>query len=178
MHQFLFQAVPRPQFHQRMQPQVDVPRGDVRPQVSHLLLTAPPDFLHIVEHLLDRRPVGEHFDNLCHRGIHIRAEEKLRARLLLHDDHPDRSSERAVRRQERLELFGHLFPVDRAGRFLPAVAMSGPFRQGEAMLSVDAFASPTFLRLDRRQIEQGGVLVPSIAVPPIAGRSKNPGSRG
>jgi len=153
MHQFLFGAVPRPQFHQRVQPQVDVPAGDVRPQVPHLLLAASPDFLHVVEHLFERTPVGECLDGLLHARVHIAAGEDLWAGRFFHDHDPDHSPERPVRCQEHLELFDDLFPRDCAENLLPTVAMSSPLRQRDPIHSVDPFAAAAVLRLDRRQIE-------------------------
>ena len=68
MAEFLVRAVPSPEFHQRMHPQVEMIDGHVGPDVPHLLLARAPDFLDVVEVLFDRSPVGEGFHNLDQEG--------------------------------------------------------------------------------------------------------------
>src|SRR6516225_6726165 len=50
--QLLFRAVPRPRFHQAVQPQVEVEATLVAMHIADLLLACPPHFLDILERLL------------------------------------------------------------------------------------------------------------------------------
>jgi hypothetical protein len=45
-------------------PEIEVVRADVRPEVAKLLLAGTPDFLQVMKVLLDCRPVGECFQDL------------------------------------------------------------------------------------------------------------------
>ena len=68
---FLVALVPRPEFHQRMHPKIQVVHGQVAPDVSHLLLARTPHFFHIVKILFDGRAIGKRFENLLDAGIRI-----------------------------------------------------------------------------------------------------------
>ena len=70
-------AVPRPELQQCVNPKTQMIDRQDRPDVSHLLLAGTPNFLHVVEVLLDRGPVGEGFDDLRGRGIAIGRKEGI-----------------------------------------------------------------------------------------------------
>ena len=73
--EFLVALVPRPEFHQRMHPQIQIVHGQVGPDVADLLLARTPHLFHIVEVLLDGRAIGERFENLLDAGIRVGAKE-------------------------------------------------------------------------------------------------------
>lgn len=54
----LVRKVPRPEFQQRVHPQVQVKHSHVRPDVADLLLTSAPHLFHIVKVLLNGGPVS------------------------------------------------------------------------------------------------------------------------
>ena len=87
--------VPGPAFHERLHPQIQVERGDVRPDVADLLLSSAPDFLHVVKVLLDRRSIGEGFDDFPRRRVGMGAEEELAAAGLLDKDHANEPARRS-----------------------------------------------------------------------------------
>src|SRR4030043_1354338 len=74
--EFLVTAAPSPEFHQRMHPQIEMIDSHVGPDVPHLLLACAPDFLDVVEVLLDRGSIGERFHNLHHAHLRSRREER------------------------------------------------------------------------------------------------------
>ena len=88
--------------------------GQVAPNVPHLLLARALDFLHVVEVLLDRRPVGEGFDNLHGRGVRIGREEGIPIVILLDNHDANQSADRPVGRQEGLVELGDRLAVDDA----------------------------------------------------------------
>ena len=53
---FFLGKVPRPRFDKCVHPQVQVVHGNIRPDVSYLLLARSPHLFHVVEVLLDRLP--------------------------------------------------------------------------------------------------------------------------
>ena len=57
----LVRTVPGPEFHQRVNPKIQMIDRQVRPNVPHLLLARALDFLHVMEVLLDRDPIGKGF---------------------------------------------------------------------------------------------------------------------
>jgi hypothetical protein len=133
---FAVGTVPSPEFHQRVNPEIQMVDGQVAPDVSHLLLARAPNFLHVVEVLLDGGAVGYSFDNLHGRGVRIGREEG-KPIVILQDDHDaNHPTNRAVRRQEGLVNLGNRFAVDGAlGRF-PAVAMGGALGEVEPVLAI------------------------------------------
>ncbi len=110
-----------------MHPQIEMIDGHVRPDVPHLLLTRAPDFLDVVEVLLDRGSVGERFHNLDHARVGIGREEGEPIVFFLDDHHVNHSTDRLVRGQERLVGLGCRFAVGRTLDGLPALLVSGTF---------------------------------------------------
>src|SRR3972149_3928777 len=154
-------APPRPQFHQRMHPEIQMIHADVRPQVADLLLARPPDFLEVVKVLFDGCAVGKSFQDLFYRGLGIGVEEKLGAGWFLYDHHPDYAAGRSVGSQERFVFFAYRLPVLYAFHDLPATFGSGPFGQTDpfrAVLARCTAFSPCSLFGLRRQAVQTGVL--------------------
>ena len=74
----------------------------VGPKVSHLLLACAANLFDIVEHLLDRRPIGKRLQNLPHADVWIDGEEELGAGLFLDDYHADHPVGGTIGCQERL----------------------------------------------------------------------------
>lgn len=72
---FFLGKVPRPRFDQCVHPQVQVIHGNIRPDVSYLLLARSPHLFHVVEFLLDRSSVGECFQYLDDTGVWICTEQ-------------------------------------------------------------------------------------------------------
>ncbi len=90
-------SVPRPEFHQRMHPQIQIVHGHVGPDVAHLLLARAPHFLHVVKVLFDGRTVGERFENLRDAGIRIGAEEGVPTMIFLDQHHANHAADRRGR---------------------------------------------------------------------------------
>ena len=74
VHQCRRRFVPRRQFHQRVQPLVQMPAADVRPDVADLLLARAPNLLHVVEVFLDGPAVGGRFQDVADGGVRVGAE--------------------------------------------------------------------------------------------------------
>jgi hypothetical protein len=74
--------------------------GYVGPNVSHLLLSGTPHFLHVVKILLDRRTVGIGFEDLHNGGVLVRAKERGPAVVFLDEHHTDNAADRSIRCQE------------------------------------------------------------------------------
>jgi hypothetical protein len=52
--QLFRRSIPRLQFDQAVEPNIDDPAGDIRPDISNLLLASTPGLLGVVEELFDR----------------------------------------------------------------------------------------------------------------------------
>src|SRR5208282_4571904 len=139
-------------------------RGDVGPNVANLLLAGPPDFLDVVEVLLDGCPVGEGFENLGDGGLGIGAEESKATMIFLDQDHSNHATCRTVGRQEGLAELGSRLVVDGARNLLPTAFLPGTLGQTDPVLAVlagpAAVASPTRPQ-DGWQVAQGSILAES-----------------
>ena len=157
---FGFRLVPRPEFHEAKHPQIQMIGADIRPQIAKLLFAGSPHFLEVVEDLLDRRAVGEGFQNLLDRGVWIGAEEEMTACRFLNDDDADHAIGGNIGGQKGLVLFERFFALLDALDGLPAVLLAGAFGQADAVLAVfarpSATAALTLLR-HKRQVAESGV---------------------
>src|SRR3972149_4850225 len=129
-------APPRPQFHQRMHPEIQMIHADVSPQVADLLLARSPDFLEVVKVLFDGCTVGKSFQYLFDRSLGIGVEEKLGAGRFLYDHHPDYAAGRSVGSQECFVFFAYRFPVLYAFHGLPAAFGRRAFGQTDPLRTV------------------------------------------
>ena len=134
--ELLAAAVPGPDFHQRMHPQIQVVHGQVRPDVADLLLAGAPHLLEVVKVLFDGRAIGEGFEYRDFALPGIGAEEGVAAMLFLDQDNPNDTAGRAVGRQEGLVGFGGRLAVHLAIDGVPSTPLSGSFGQTDLVLAV------------------------------------------
>ena len=130
VHQFLDRPVPTRQFDQGVEPGVEMPAADARPDVAHLLLPRSPDFLHVVEHFLDGPALGADGQDLSGVQGGVRAEVRGPvSRFVFQQNDPDDAGRRAGRRQEGLAAARELDATTEERDRLPAVAVSRAIRQ-------------------------------------------------
>ena len=126
-----------------MHPQVEIVHRQVVSDIADLLLPTAPDFLHVVEVLFDRRPIGERFDNRCYAGTGVRAVKGIPTMLFFHQHDANHAAGRLVSCQERFVLFRGGFAVDGALDRLPAARLTSAFGQTDAMLAIHAWPAAT-----------------------------------
>ena len=68
-------SVPRPEFDERVHPEIEMIRSNVGPDIPDLLLTRAPYFLDVVKVLLDRRAVGEGSSTLASGSVQKKANQ-------------------------------------------------------------------------------------------------------
>src|SRR5437870_4971672 len=86
-------ARPSPYLDQSVHPQVQIEGAHVAPDITYLLLPGSPNFLSVVEYLLNRGTIRELLDDLHRRRPRIGAEERLPAAVVvLHQHHPDHAA--------------------------------------------------------------------------------------
>ena len=153
--------VPRPEFDQRMHPQVQVVDGQLGTNIADLLLAGTPHLLHVVEVLFDASTIGKCLEDLLDTGIRIGAEEGVPAMIFLDDHHANDAAYRTVGSQEGLVGFGGLFAVDRALGCLPTTLLPSSFGQTDLVYAILSRSAPTptrsFSRF-RRQVAERRVL--------------------
>jgi len=83
-----------------MHPEVQVVDGDVRPDVSNLLLARSPDFLDVVEVLFARGTVGKGFQYFHRTGFRLSTEERKPTMIFFDQHNSDNAADRSVSGQE------------------------------------------------------------------------------
>ena len=157
---FFLGKVPRPRFDKCVHPQVQMVHGNIRPDVSYLLLARSPHLFHVVEVLLDRSSVGECFQYLDDTGVWICTEQSWPIMVFLHQHHANRASDRAVNCLELLVILGHRFSIQWALDRLPTKPVSRALGQADFVLAIlrRAAMTSTLARAQhRRQAAQGNV---------------------
>lgn len=112
--QLLATLAPRPDFDQRMHPEIQVVHCQIGPDVAHLLLARSPHFFHVVEILFDGSTIGKCFENLLDAGARVGAEEGVPTMIFFHQHDANDATHRRVGCQEGLVGLGRRLAVDRA----------------------------------------------------------------
>lgn len=144
--------------------------GDIGPDVAHLLLARVPDFLDVVEVLLDRGSVGKGFDDLHDRGIRVGREEGKPIVLFFDDHYANHTAHGLVGGQKDFVGLGGRFSVGRTLGGLPALPVSLAFGEADAVLPVGggtAWSASLAASQRTRQVAQRGVLAESADVRPF-----------
>jgi len=101
---------PGPQLHQRMNPQIQMKRTDIRPVITKLLLADSFDSFQIVIVLLDGKSVRHHFQDLASTRRRIGTQPCLPRIICLSNHHNrDDAARRSIRRLKLFHAFRRLF---------------------------------------------------------------------
>jgi len=153
-------AVPRPQFDQGMQPEIQAVHGEVRPDVANLMLSGSPHFLQIVEVLFDGGTIGEGFENRDDALLGIGSEEGAPAMRFLDQHDPNHTAGGAIGYQERFVGLGGQAAVQHALDGFPSTPLTGLFEETEFVFAIHTWpaARATLTRFEFRwQVAQGRV---------------------
>src|SRR5580700_272638 len=134
--ELLMGSRPRPQFDQRMEPEIQMVDGNVSPVMPYLLLPGPMYFLEVMEILLDGGAIGNRFEDLLHRRFGVGAEERHPAIGVAHQNHADLTAHRLIRGQEGFVSLDNLLAVKHEVAGLPALSVASTLGQADRLLAV------------------------------------------